>query len=110
MKRDWSAARAKCDAEGRCRYCRVAGPLEAAHIISRSVKGHDNQMADNIVPLCPSCHRQQHHDRASMKLLSRGFLTAEEQAAAVLAAGSIFQAVELIDGRGASNQLDGGKG
>ncbi len=109
MKRDWTASRAKVDAEGRCRYCRVAGRLEAAHIISRSIKGHDNQMADNIVPLCPACHRQQHHDRGSMKLLSRGFLTTEEQAAAVLAAGSIFQAVELIDGRGASNQLDGGQ-
>ena len=103
MKRDWSAPRAKCDAEGRCRYCRVAGPLEAAHIISRSVKGHDNQSANNIVPLCPSCHRQQHHDRASMALLA--YLTAEEQAAAVLTAGSIYQAVELINGRGASNQL-----
>jgi len=44
-----------------------------------------------------------------MKLLSRGFLTAEEQAAAVLAAGSIFQAVELIDGRGSSKSLDTGE-
>ena len=107
MKRDWSEARAKVDAEGRCRYCRVAGPLEAAHVISRSVKGHDNQMADSCIPLCPSCHRQQHHDRASMALLA--YLTAEEQAAAVLAAGSIYQAVELINGRGASNQLDEGE-
>ena len=107
MKRDWTAARAKVDAEPHCRYCRASGPLEAAHVISRSVKGADNQMADSVIGLCAKCHRQQHHDRASMKLLSRGFLSAEEQAAAVLAAGSIFQAVELIDGRGSSNQLDG---
>jgi hypothetical protein len=38
-----------------------------------------------------------------MKLLA--YLTAEEQAAAVLAAGSIFQAVELINGRGSSSEL-----
>ena len=107
MKRDWSAARAKVDAEPHCRYCRASGPLEAAHVISRSVKGHDNQMADSVVGLCSSCHRQQHRDRASMKLLA--YLTAEEQAAAVLAAGSIFQAVELIDGRGSSKSLDEGE-
>lgn len=107
MRRDWTEARRKVEAEGRCRYCRAAGPLEAAHVISRSVKGVDNQMADSCIPLCAKCHRQQHHDRASMKLLA--YLTAEEQAAAVLAAGSIYRAVELIDGRGASNQLDGGK-
>ena len=105
MKRDWSAARAKVDAEGRCRYCRAAGPLESAHVISRSIKGRDNQAADNIIPLCTSCHRQQHHDRASMKLLE--FLTTEEQAAAVLAAGSIYQAVELINGRNSSGELGG---
>lgn len=109
MKRDWSEARAKVDAEegGRCRYCRVAGPLEAAHVISRSVKGHQNQGANNVIGLCGACHRQSHHDRASMKLLA--YLTTEEQAAAVLAAGSIYRAVELIDGRGSSKSLDEGE-
>jgi hypothetical protein len=40
-----------------------------------------------------------------MKLLE--FLTKEEQAAAVLAAGSIYQAVELINGRNSSSELGG---
>ena len=107
MKRDWTAARAKCDASV-CRSCGTTGRLDAAHIISRSIKGHSNNGADNILPLCRSCHEAQH--RGELKLIASGLLTTEEQAAAVLSAGSIHQAVELIDGRGASNQLDGGKG
>ena len=107
MKRDWSAARAKVDASV-CRSCGTTGRLDAAHIISRSIKGVDNQSADNICPLCRRCHEAQH--RGELKLIASGLLTTEEQAAAVLSAGSIHQAVELIDGRGASNQLDtGGK-
>jgi hypothetical protein len=107
MKRDWSGPRAKCDASV-CRSCGTTGRLDAAHIISRSIKGHANNGADNCVPLCRSCHEAQH--RGELKLIASGLLTTEEQAAAVLSAGSIHQAVELIDGRGASNQLDGGKG
>lgn len=103
MRRDWTAARAKVEAQSHCRSCGTTAPLDAAHIISRSIKGHDNQSADNILPLCRSCHEAQH--RGELKLIASGLLTTEEQAAAVLAAGSIHRAVELIDGRGASKEL-----
>ena len=72
MKRDWTAARAKCDASV-CRSCGTTGRLDAAHIISRSIKGVDNQSADNILPLCRSCHEAQH--RGELKLIASGAST-----------------------------------
>jgi len=101
-RRDWTEARAKVDASV-CRSCGTTGRLDAAHIISRSIKAVDNQSADNCVPLCRRCHELQH--RGELKLIASGLLTTEEQAAAVLSAGSIHRAVELIDGRGASKGL-----
>lgn len=108
MKRDWTAAREKVEAEGRCRVCGGGGisrlVLEAAHIIGRE---HDNHpsiggpehiygkatlpvMPVRIVPLCRhmrgrGCHPA--YDAHELDLLP--YLTVEEQAQAVLDAGGI---------------------
>lgn len=45
-----------------CRACGRGEPLEAAHIIPRSRINADGgaEHPDNIIPLCPPCHRAQH--------------------------------------------------
>lgn len=82
MKRDWTAAREKVDAEGRCRVCGCSGvKLDAAHIIPRSrVRPGAGEMPNNIVPLCNvPCHAE--FDGHRLDLLP--YLTFEEQAYAV---------------------------
>lgn len=69
-RRDWSRARAKVEAEGRCRSCgrgESAYRLEAAHIVPRSRVGIGGEDPRNIVPLCPLCHGAQH--RGELELL-----------------------------------------
>lgn len=109
MRRDWSAARAKCDQQG-CRICGL--PAEAAHTIGRV---HDKQHAvavqndgrrigvlwvhpDRIVPLCgptPGGHHGQ-YDRGELDLLPH--LTLPEQLQAVADAGSIELARKRLVG------------
>lgn len=103
MRRDWAEPRAKVEEEGRCRYCgRSDRRLEAAHVIPRSVApGLANQGAVNVVPLCggdasgPGCHER--YDAHEISLL--GYLTAREEAAAVLIAGGLELARRQINGR-----------
>lgn len=90
MTRDWTAARAKCDAEGMCRAC-GATPTEAAHIIARRHGGGDDPLG--ICPLCRDCHRA--YDDLRLDLLPH--LTREEQAHAVLTAG-LYRAYQRISG------------
>lgn len=110
MKRDWSAAREKVEREGTCRWAirqlqgfdpirPCDGPLEAAHILGRE---HDKKtpikwylewepykvMPDRVVPLCRRHHRL--FDSHDLDLL--GYLTPEEEAQAVLDAGSLESA------------------
>jgi hypothetical protein len=102
-RRDWKDARAKVDAEGRCRSCRKpAGGggsgvvLEAAHVIGRE---HDQPKREgvvlivgvlwvdpvDVVPLCRTCHAL--YDQRRLDLLP--VLTIEEQTAAVAKLGLI---------------------
>ncbi len=79
MSRDWTAARAKVDAEGACRSCGTPHGLEAAHIVPRSRVTSGGEDARNIVPLCRMCHADQHAGTVELlPLLSRS-----EQAYAV---------------------------
>jgi hypothetical protein len=98
MKRDWRAARAKVEAEGRCRVCgRSDLRLEAAHIVSRArVRPGAGEDPANIVPLCArDCHAR--YDRRALDLLP--YLTRVEQAKAVeLHPGGLLGAVERITG------------
>ena len=89
MKRDWTAARQKCDAEQECRWCGYRGGLDAAHIVPRSLGG--GQSADSIVPLCRDCHRA--YDAGRLDLLPA--LTFAEQAEAVRVLG-IHRALQRI--------------
>lgn len=90
-KRDWTLARAKCDAEG-CRVCGDRGELvEAAHVVARSVGG--TQDSDAIVPLCRKHHRE--YDALSLDLLP--YLTWDEFAQAVRTIGPLA-ALERVTG------------
>ena len=93
LDRDWSEARAKCDAEGRCRAAAdsqfpCSGPLQAAHVVFRGVdrvqegpRGGLRTVVDplDIVPLCQIHHIA--YDGHRFDLLP--FLTVDEQAKAV---------------------------
>jgi hypothetical protein len=98
MKRSWAEARAKVEAEGRCRVCgRSDLRLEAAHIVSRArVRPGAGEDPLNIIPLCArDCHPR--YDRRALDLLP--YLTREEQAKAVeLHPGGLLGAVERITG------------
>ena len=95
-RRDWSAAREKCEAEdNRCRVCRKAG-VDAAHIIPRSRNGTESNMtADAILPLCRWCHQRQ-HSAEGLDILS--VLTLDEQIEAVKNANGIATAYRYATG------------
>lgn len=95
-RRDWTSARAKVEADnnGRCRVCKDA-PVDAAHVIPRSIDPRESNMtADSIVGLCRRCHTA--YDSHDLDLLP--YLTLSEQVAAVIAAGSIERARQIITG------------
>lgn len=74
-QRFWTAARRKCNEEGRCRRCHATGHLDPAHIIPRSrVRPGAGEDPRNIVPLCRRCHDAEH---AGLFVLGP-FLTVEE--------------------------------
>ena len=94
-KRSWTEARAKVDAEGRCRVCGGPNP-EAAHIVSRAqVRAGAGEHPANIVPLDRKCHAL--FDAGDLDLLP--FLTPEEQAKAVeLHPGRMLGALRRVTG------------
>lgn len=95
-RRDWTAARAKVEADnnGRCRVCGDS-PVDAAHVIPRSIDPRETNMgADSVVGLCRRDHVA--YDSHELDLLPH--LTLEEQLAAVRAAGSIERARQIITG------------
>lgn len=100
MKRDWSKARAKVDAERRCRVCGNTGRVEAAHVIGRARDRDGVVAAESIVPLCGpatdsgSCHGR--YDGRKLDLLP--YLTPEEQTRAVADAGGIVSATIRVCG------------
>jgi hypothetical protein len=106
LRRDWTLARSKCDAEGGCRNCGFPR-VEAAHIIGREhdskpplrggVFAHPGYVVnpDRIIPLCRECHQGpqgQHAGRLDLLPL----LTLDEQLQAVADAGSITQALAKL--------------
>ena len=112
MKRDWTEARAKVDAERKCRGCgesagRLHGRgrrLEAAHLLPRAFENRhavDGKVVVDprmIVPLCgpatsKSCH--QDFDLGTLDLLPR--LSLEEQSAVVAEVG-IVAALDRLTG------------
>lgn len=92
-RRDWSWARMKCDAEGRCRVCKRSSTVEAAHTLGRKYDPQDGVVQpDDIIPLCPDCHRA--YDARRLSILA--YLTLEEQASAVRLVG-IARAAHRLD-------------
>ena len=90
--RDWSEARAKVDAERRCRVCGYSGGepyrrLEAAHSLSTALQdvvlpdGSYKVLGASVVPLCGpatssyTCHGK--HHAGELELLP--YMTIEEQ-------------------------------
>lgn len=91
-KRDWSDARAKVEAEGRCRLCHIERGLQAAHVTRREfdapkTAGSKTRWVDpdSVVPLCPPCHSA--YDRHELSILAH--LTHAEQARALRDMGTI---------------------
>lgn len=84
-KRIWKDARAKVEAEGRCRVCHITRGLQAAHITRREFDrpkpGQKTRWVDpdSIVPLCPPCHRS--YDAHELSILAH--LTHAEQVRAL---------------------------
>jgi len=95
-KRDWTGARAKVEDEACCRLCLDGSArLDAAHVIPRSLNGSDENMEPlGIVPLCRKCHTAVDSHEADLLPV----LSPEEQAHAVLMAGSLERARQLITG------------
>lgn len=94
-------ARAKVEAEGCCRVCGAPAVVcDAAHTWDRGTRGGDFEHPELIVPLCSrikggtGCHDE--YDAHQLDL--RPYLTPEEQAAMVLAAGSIERARQRLMG------------
>lgn len=74
------------DKEAQCRVCGDGRDLQAAHTIGRvHDPAHGKVRPVDIVPLCPSCHRQ--YDGRTLDLLP--YLSHAEQAAAVEHVGII---------------------
>ncbi len=103
VKRDWTAAIAKVQEEGMCRYCGLSQDLQAAHVIGREhdpleigPRGGEMRVVlpEAIVPLCSFHH--QVYDVRQLDLLP--FLYVDEQAHAVRVAGGITQALRRITG------------
>lgn len=96
MRRDWSAGRAKVEAEGRCRSCGAMWSLETAHIIGRSRDRRVGGIAvvdeDSVIPLCRGCHEA--YDQADLDILP--VLTVAEQARAVQDAGGMITALRRV--------------
>lgn len=97
-----NAGRAKVESEGACRCCGApAYQCDAAHTWDRSLSCSGFDEPDLIVPLCSAirgsasdCHGQ--YDRHQLDLLPH--MTPREQAAMVLAAGSIERARKRAKG------------
>ena len=102
-RRIWGAAIAKVQEEGMCRYCGLSQGLQACHVVGREhdpvevgPRGGEVRVVreEDTVPLCRFHHEL--YDARRLDLLP--FLYPYEQAAAVMAAGGIMQALRRITG------------
>jgi 5-methylcytosine-specific restriction endonuclease McrA len=64
--RDSAAIERKVKAEPLCRACRLERAVDGHHVLLRSQGGDD--VEDNIVPLCRSCHRDYHEARIGLRI------------------------------------------
>ncbi len=108
LRRDWSAARAKLEREGKCRVCGTTRDLQCSHTIGRKYqdvpvvgpRGGKVWLVkeDAVVPLCgptpQGCHGK--YDRRELDLLP--YLSVEEQVYAVECAGGIVRAFRRLTG------------
>lgn len=82
--KDWSAARAKVAAEGRCRCgCGATEGLQAAHVLGQRYDRDGFVYPDHVIPLARPCHESYDAHRLNIRPL----LTADEWEAAVLLVG-----------------------
>ena len=94
--RNWADARRKVIDAGRCRVCRTATPpIDAAHVIPRSLAPNGGEHADAIVELCRECHNR--FDSHGLDLVP--YLSLAEEVSAVTVAGGIEAARRQITGR-----------
>ena len=94
--RNWAEARRKVTDAGRCRVCRTGQPpIDAAHVIPRSLAPNGGEHADAIVELCRKCHV----DFDSHRLDLLPYLSLAEQLSAVAVSGGIEAARRQISGR-----------
>jgi hypothetical protein len=98
-----NAGRAKVETEGQCRVCGAGVDVcDTAHLWNRSQGGGGFDDPDLVVPLCSrvkggyGCHDL--YDAYQLDLLPH--LTTVEQAALVLACGSIKRAFDRAKGEG----------
>jgi HNH endonuclease len=64
--RDRAAGSAKVMWERQCRTCGAVNGLTPHHVVPRSHGGDD--VHDNFVPLCLTCHDALHHDHATLRI------------------------------------------
>jgi len=94
--RNWADARRKVTDAGRCRVCRTSNPpIDAAHVIPRSLAPNGGEHADAVVEMCRKCHVD--YDCHQLDLLP--YLSLAEQLSAVTVAGGIEAARRQITGR-----------
>jgi len=94
--RNWADARRKVTDAGRCRVCRTGQPpIDAAHVIPRSLAPNGGEHADAVVEMCRKCHVD--YDCHQLDLLP--YLSLAEQLSAVTVAGGIEAARRQITGR-----------
>lgn len=81
------------DVTGACRVCGEER-VDRAHVIPRSLAPNAGDHGAHLIALCRSHHRE--YDAGALDLLP--FLTVDEQAAAVQAAGGLMAAFRVITG------------
>jgi 5-methylcytosine-specific restriction endonuclease McrA len=64
--RDSAAIERKVKSEPLCRACRLERAVDGHHVLLRSQGGDD--LEENIVPICRSCHRDYHDGRIGLRL------------------------------------------
>ena len=81
------------DVNGACRVCGEER-VDRAHVIPRSIAPNGGDSGEHLIALCRSHHRE--YDGGHLDLLP--YLTVDEQAAAVTAAGGLMAAFRIITG------------
>lgn len=112
IRRDWTEANAKVEAEGGCRvgsrsgsYALCEGHVQRAHISGRrydrpAPEGPPSVLVVKGIDICPLC-RQHHEQFDAHELDLTPYLTTAEQARCVELRGGIIAALRHLSGRAA---------